>query len=579
VPGYEDLHRIGHGGFSVVYRAHQKEIGRPVALKVLAVEFVDGRILRQFLREVQLTARLTGHPNVVTVLDSGMTSSGRPYIAMDFYDRGSLRDRLLADGPLPAREVLRIGVKIAGALEAAHREGMLHRDVKPQNILVSRYGEPALGDFGTARLTAAALDVSSRTEALTPVHAAPEVLQGEAATERSDVYSLGSTLYQLLEGRPAFQRSADTGIAPLLLRILTELPPPFTRTDVPEVLAAVVLRAMNRQPSERFASAGAMAMALQQVQAALGLGVTEIAEHLSGSTLLDPALAGPNVSSPWAPPQPAGPVPTADPGLADPPTSAAPPGPSARLGQAFPAAPTGTTAPMAPGEPPSGDVVLAATPWSGSDTMTGWRPPSTLGAEGAAEGSPARPERTDAFAHSFGDEPLIGISRQTTRRDRPPRKPVAALAVAAGAVVVVAAILSVVLVAAAGPRGNPQPGAQQTPGTSAATPTDSEITGTATAPPSVVPTVPANAAPTGLAAQTIDSTVRLTWTLPPNDNFPLALVQSPPTTMTILNSNTMTSYYVTGLDRATRYCFKVGAVISVGPPVVIEWSAPVCANG
>jgi hypothetical protein len=190
----------------------------------------------------------------------------------------------------------------------------------------------------------------------------------------------------------------------------------------------------------------------------------------------------------------------------------------------------------------------------------------------------------DAFAHSFGDEPLIGISRQTTRRDRPPRQPVAALAVAAGAIVVVAAILSVVLVAAAGPRGNPQPGAQQTPGTSAAEPTDSPTAGTSTglpstASPSAVPIAPANAAPTGLAAQTIDSTVRLTWNLPPDDNFPLALVQSPPTTMTILNSNTMTSYYVTGLDRATRYCFKVGAVISVGPPVVIEWSAPVCANG
>ncbi len=186
IPGYRDLQRVGRGGFSVVYRARQVELDRVVALKILAVEFVDSQVRRKFLREVQLTSKLTGHPNVVTVLDSGLTSSGRPYIAMEYFERGSLRDRLNAEGPMRVEDVLRVGVKIAAVLGAAHAEGILHRDVKPQNILISRFGEPTLTDFGTARLTAA-LEVTSRTEALTPFHAAPEVLQGQTPTPLCDI--------------------------------------------------------------------------------------------------------------------------------------------------------------------------------------------------------------------------------------------------------------------------------------------------------------------------------------------------------------------------------------------------------
>lgn len=254
IPGYRDLQRVGRGGFSVVYRAHQEGLDRVVALKVLSVELIDTHVRKRFLREVRLTSRLTGHPNVVTVLDSGMTSSGRPYIAMEYFERGSLRDRLAAEGPLPLAEVLRIGVKVAGALGAAHQEGILHRDVKPQNILVSRYGEPALADFGTARLTAA-LDVSSRTEALTPFHAAPEILQGETPSPACDVYSLGSTLYQLLTGRPPYQ-SEDGGIAALLLRVLR--------------------LAMAKAPADRYPDAWAFAYAMQRLQLELGLPLTEL---------------------------------------------------------------------------------------------------------------------------------------------------------------------------------------------------------------------------------------------------------------------------------------------------------------
>ena len=212
--GYRILRQVGHGGFAVVYQAYQERLDRQVALKVLSVDRVDQRTMRRFQRELQLTSRLTGHPNVVTVFDTGMTRSGKPYIAMDLFQDGSLRHRLTREGPFPVADVLRIGVKMAGALAAVHAAGVLHGDVKPQNILISRYGEPALADFGIARVVDSA-EVSAMGQAFTPLHAAPEILNGRPQSVVSDVYSLGSTLYQLLAGRPAFHNPEDPSIGQL----------------------------------------------------------------------------------------------------------------------------------------------------------------------------------------------------------------------------------------------------------------------------------------------------------------------------------------------------------------------------
>ncbi|MEU7897721.1 serine/threonine-protein kinase [Nonomuraea sp. NPDC049152] len=154
-PGYRVLGTAGQGGFGVVYKAYQERLDRVVALKVLTVDRVDARTMRRFQRELQLTGRLTGHPNVVTVFDTGTTRSGKPYIAMEFFENGSLRDRVRAQGPLPVADVLRTGVKLAAALAAVHEAGVLHGDIKPQNILISRYGEPAIADFGVARVPVA----------------------------------------------------------------------------------------------------------------------------------------------------------------------------------------------------------------------------------------------------------------------------------------------------------------------------------------------------------------------------------------------------------------------------------------
>jgi hypothetical protein len=255
VPGYRNLRPIGQGGFSVVYRARQEAMDREVALKVVTIG-LDEAVRRRFLREVSLTSRLTGHPNVVTALDSGTTRSGRPYLAMDLHDRGSLADRLAEHGPLPPAEVAKVGAKIAGALEAAHRVGVVHRDVKPNNILLSRFGEPVLADFGVACLLD---DRASMTAhgAFTLRHAAPEVVNGVSPTAASDVYSLGSSLYELVCGKPAFEGGGQEMVA-LMHRILTEEPAPLECPGSPE-LARVIHRAMAKQPEDRYATAAALA--------------------------------------------------------------------------------------------------------------------------------------------------------------------------------------------------------------------------------------------------------------------------------------------------------------------------------
>ena len=259
VPGYRDLRMIGQGGFAVVYRAVQEGFERPVALKILR-QGVDEDVQRRFLREVRITSKLTGHPYVVTVLDAGSTPAGRPYLTTEMYERGSLADRLAQEGPLPIAELAAIGAKIAEALATAHEAGILHRDVKPNNILINKYGEPGLADFGVAWLldsmaTATVLDTFS------PFHAAPEVVTRAAPGPASDVYSLGSTLYHLATGATAF----GTGGEPLvnvLWQIVNTDPAPLDDRALPG-FAAVIARAMAKDQAGRYRSAADFATALR----------------------------------------------------------------------------------------------------------------------------------------------------------------------------------------------------------------------------------------------------------------------------------------------------------------------------
>lgn len=269
IEGYEDARVIGRGGFAVVYRARQRAFNRTVAVKVLSAADLDTAALRRFERERVAIGTLSGHPNIVTVYDSGLTAAGVPFLAMEHLSRGSLADLLRREGPVRWQQVVPWGVRLAGALESAHRFGVLHRDIKPENVLLSNFGEPKLADFGIASVVGGPETRSSQL-ALSILHAPPEVVDGQSAKEASDVYSLGSTLITLLLGQPPFFDAGDESLARLLARIVDTPVPDLTTAGAPRSLQGVLETAMAKDPAERYPSALAMGRALQGVEIGMG---------------------------------------------------------------------------------------------------------------------------------------------------------------------------------------------------------------------------------------------------------------------------------------------------------------------
>ncbi|GGO09337.1 serine/threonine-protein kinase [Microbispora bryophytorum] len=267
VPGYEALGILGQGGFGVVYRARQLAVGREVALKVDNRVLVSDRDRRRFMREVTSAGALSGHPHVADVYDAGVLPDGRPYMVLELCPNGSLADRLREAGPLAPREVRDIGVKIADALAAAHAVGVLHRDVKPANILVNSYGMVALSDFGLATMPgqggAAPGEVSVTRESLTPAYAPPEAFDLTEPTAAGDVYALSATLYALLQGRPP--RFPDSGVVNVAaIMALHRLPIPDI-PGVPAALTAVLRHGMETDPAQRIPTAARLRDALAAV--------------------------------------------------------------------------------------------------------------------------------------------------------------------------------------------------------------------------------------------------------------------------------------------------------------------------
>jgi eukaryotic-like serine/threonine-protein kinase len=200
VPGLTGLTVLARGGYATVYRARQESVGRPVAVKVEHAALDDEHDQRRFLREARAAGEMSGHPHVVDLFDVGVTSDGHPYLIMELC-AGTYADRM-REAPLAPVEVRDVGVKIADALEDAHERGVVHRDVKPGNVLYSRFGEPALADFGLAVL-AETRETSLAMDVLTPAYAAPELFRyGTKPSAAADVYSLCATLYAMLRGRP-----------------------------------------------------------------------------------------------------------------------------------------------------------------------------------------------------------------------------------------------------------------------------------------------------------------------------------------------------------------------------------------
>ncbi|MDT5104535.1 MAG: serine/threonine-protein kinase PknK, partial [Mycobacterium sp.] len=194
--GYENAEPVGRGGFGVVYRCRQPSLDRVVAIKVLSSDR-DDLDLEYFAREQRAMGRVSGHPNIVPVLHSGLTFAGRPYIVMPYHSRDTLGSWIKSHGSLAVNEALTIGVRLAGALETAHRAGVLHRDIKPPNVLLTNYGEPQLGDFGIARI-AGSRETAANILVGSPSYTAPELFEGRAASVAADVYGLAATVFTLL---------------------------------------------------------------------------------------------------------------------------------------------------------------------------------------------------------------------------------------------------------------------------------------------------------------------------------------------------------------------------------------------
>ncbi|MGH9277761.1 MAG: serine/threonine-protein kinase [Acidimicrobiales bacterium] len=274
IPGYTDLTEVDRGGFATIYRAWQPTFEREVAIKVLQGR-ADETTLRRFRRECAAIGALSGHPNIVTVYEAGTTGDGRPFLVMEFLRGGSLGRRLAENGAFDVREVLEFGVRICGAIESAHRAGLLHRDIKPENILLSRLGEPKVADFGLAQVPGLHPTASGGLTA-TIVHAAPEVLAGQDPSVAADVYSLASTLYCLVNGGPAFAPPGDGNLLGLLHRIAEDPPPDLRSRGVPDELCRVLDQGMAKAPDDRQRGAGQLGRQLQAAQAALGQRVTSM---------------------------------------------------------------------------------------------------------------------------------------------------------------------------------------------------------------------------------------------------------------------------------------------------------------
>jgi len=263
---------LGRGGMATVYLAEEKKHGRKVAIKVLRTEITAALGTERFLREIGIAARLA-HPHIVPLIDSG-EAGGQLYYVQPHVPGGSLRERLLESGPLPVKDALRIAQEVGAGLDYAHRNGFVHRDVKPENILFAD-GHALLADFGVARACCDAEESTGREQVTevgialgTPEYMSPEQASGEPdlGTE-SDVYSLACVVYEMLAGQPPF---TGGGLRAIMAKHVTETPRPIRgmRPDVPTAVEHALARALEKDPERRFHSTAEFATALAAADSA-----------------------------------------------------------------------------------------------------------------------------------------------------------------------------------------------------------------------------------------------------------------------------------------------------------------------
>jgi eukaryotic-like serine/threonine-protein kinase len=335
---YRIVQHVAKGGMAEVYLGHDQLLDRPVAVKVLVPDLaLDATFVERFRREAQAAAGLNHH-NIVSVYDFGQ-DDGAYFIVMEYVDGPTLREIIRADAPLPPERVIEIGSEISAGLAAAHLHGIVHRDMKPANVLVSETGTVKVADFGIARAAQ-----QSAQEGLTmpgavvgtATYLSPEQALGEPLDQRSDVYSLGMVLYEMLAGRPPF--TGDSPVAIAYKQVNEHPPPPSTyNPDVPPALDRIVMRAMAKDPAARYPSAAALRADLLAVQ--FGAADPEPTRAAAGGAA---AGAAPVV----------GPAEVTATSIAGSPTAMMPPPTGVDLGGGAPIRPPAAAPPVRPGPDP-----------------------------------------------------------------------------------------------------------------------------------------------------------------------------------------------------------------------------------
>jgi eukaryotic-like serine/threonine-protein kinase len=265
---YDVVRPLGSGGMGEVYLARDRVLGRDVALKVLRRQYAgDEEFAERFKREAMSAASLS-HPNIIQVYDRGETEEGASYIAMEYVPGGTLKERISREGPLGAADAAGLGAQVAEALGAAHDRGMVHRDIKPQNVLLAARGGAKVADFGIARAGSSA--TISRTGSVigTAGYMSPEQALGKPATPKSDLYSLGVVLYEALTGELPY--TADNPIAVSMKHVNEPLRPPIELNPrIPKGMNAIVTKLLAKDPEDRYADADKLADDLWRVNRGL----------------------------------------------------------------------------------------------------------------------------------------------------------------------------------------------------------------------------------------------------------------------------------------------------------------------
>jgi beta-lactam-binding protein with PASTA domain/predicted Ser/Thr protein kinase len=291
---YRIVRKLGSGGMANVYLAEDQELGRRVAIKILNDRHAgDEQFVERFRREAKNAAGLS-HPNIVSIYDRGEEMDGRYYIAMEYLDGRSLKELIVARGPAPIPIAIDYARQILAALRFAHRNGVIHRDIKPHNILVDTEGRVKVTDFGIARAEQAGAQQMTEAGSIigTAQYLSPEQARGTQVDKTSDLYSLGIVLYELLTGTVPFNGETPVEIAMKHLSATPE-PPSAKRDEVPHALDMVVLRALAKDPRDRYQSAEEMDADLERV--ARGLSVAPETEEAATTLLrgVDLAAAAP----------------------------------------------------------------------------------------------------------------------------------------------------------------------------------------------------------------------------------------------------------------------------------------------